>query len=238
METNIKNEVFNPIHIEFYGLPGCGKSTISHKVAEQLRLQGINVCEPSFVYDHKKSFIYRKIYKLFSTIFFFFTNYNDYRFLRHLTKENGYTKFKESMKQIINIVPKVNCYNNNDNNKNIYLWDEGLVQSAISLALNNDKDIKCIERQLYSIISNRRIIKIYLRTDVKTALDRMDKRNTNDSRIEQEIDKEKKMAMMKRFEDCCENVDRCYLIKEHNIDKTVNMITELIERTYFGGVNQ
>ena len=39
--------------IEFYGLPGSGKSTLSHIVAERLRSEGYAVEEPSYDIDHQ-----------------------------------------------------------------------------------------------------------------------------------------------------------------------------------------
>lgn len=40
--------------IEFLGLPGCGKSTLSHSVAEQLRHEGLAVDEATYVLSHRR----------------------------------------------------------------------------------------------------------------------------------------------------------------------------------------
>lgn len=201
MEINIKE----PIHIEFYGLPGCGKSVVSHMVAKQLRKQGIKVYEPSYDSDHNLNPTSRRLYKLWTTIFFCIANYKDYQILRQLTKENGYVKFRDSIKQIANIVPKIVYYRKSESA--IYIWDEGLVQSAISIALNSNVDIKEVVDKLFYIVKKRESKKVYLKTDIKTALRRMAGRDNNDSRVEKELDERKKLEMMKHFEKCCNQVD-------------------------------
>lgn len=200
MEVNLKG----PIHIEFYGIPGCGKSTISHMVAERLRELGFKVYEPSYDSDHNLQPVFRKISKMFTTIFFCLSNHKEYKELQRLAKENGYINFSASIKQIVNIVPKIKCYRKRESA--VYLWDEGLVQSAISLALNSKADIRKTEKDLFVIVGKKNTIKVYLKIDIETALQRMEDRNSNDSRVEQESDKNKKRLMTARFEERCNRV--------------------------------
>ncbi|MGI9422303.1 MAG: hypothetical protein ACR2PA_03855 [Hyphomicrobiaceae bacterium] len=49
--------------IEFFGVPGCGKSTISPLVAEQLRGEGVIVSESTYVLDHECRQIARVVRK-------------------------------------------------------------------------------------------------------------------------------------------------------------------------------
>ena len=223
MEANLKE----PLHIEFYGLPGCGKSTVSHTAAEQLRANGIKVYEFSFFYDHNLKPIARKFFKLFLTVCFCLSGPKAYRNLRRLVKENGYVDFWSSFKQIVNIAPKIMFYKKRK--KAVYLWDEGLVQSAISLTVNSGMDIKKTEESLFSIVEQREIKKVYLKVDKEIALQRMNMRNSNDSRIECELDENRKQAMMERFEECCKGIRMENVVEEYCVEKTVDRILELID---------
>ncbi len=60
------DDLNKPIIIDFFGLPGCGKSTVSHMLAEELRKQGKVVSEPSYDTDHKLSQVKRKTNKIIS----------------------------------------------------------------------------------------------------------------------------------------------------------------------------
>ena len=53
--------------IDFYGLPGSGKSTISHLLADKLRGE-VDVIEPSFHIDHDYSVIERIIKKKYKRL--------------------------------------------------------------------------------------------------------------------------------------------------------------------------
>jgi ABC-type dipeptide/oligopeptide/nickel transport system ATPase component len=50
--------------IEFLGLPGCGKSTLSHSVAEQLRREGRAVNEATYILNHRRHKLERLLRKL------------------------------------------------------------------------------------------------------------------------------------------------------------------------------
>lgn len=229
MEVNLKE----PIHIEFFGLPGCGKSTISHLVAEKLRDKGYRVYEPTYYSDHNLKPVCRKLHKLLATLYYSISHHKEYLALIRLAKQNGYTGFKDSLKQIVNIVTKVKHYQNNESA--VYFWDEGLCQSAISLAMNSSVDAREVERELITIAGQRKIVKVYLKTDIETALMRMAGRSSNDSRVEQESDANKKHEIMRRFEDCCERIGHdseilnCYECSVEILCETIsNRLFELI----------
>ena len=52
------------------GLPGCGKSTVSHLLAERLRVEGFKVSEPSYSIDHQKP-LWRKIRKFLLGLYYY-----------------------------------------------------------------------------------------------------------------------------------------------------------------------
>lgn len=226
MEVNLKA----PVHIEFFGLPGCGKSTSSHLVAEELRAKGYKVYEPTYDSDHNLRPICRKLHKLLDTLSYCVNHHKEYLALIGLAKENGYIRFKDLLKQIVNIVPKVKYYQNSESA--VYFWDEGLCQSAISLAMNSSVDAREVERELITIAGQRKIVKVYLKTDIETALKRMAGRSSNDSRVEQESDVNKKYELMKCFEDCCERIGRGSEILSCS-ECSVEMLCETISNKVF-----
>ena len=226
MEVNLKE----PIYIEFFGLPGCGKSTISHLVAERLRAKGYKVYEPTYYSDHNLKPVCRKLRKLLATMYYSISHHKEYLSLIRLAKENGYTGFKDSFKQIVNIVPKVKFYQKNESA--IYIWDEGICQSAISLAMNSSVDAREVEKELITIAGQRKIVKVYLKTDIETALKRMAGRSSNDSRVEQESDANMKYEIMKRFEDCCERIGHDTVILNCS-ECSVEILCETISNRLF-----
>ena len=72
--------------------------------------------------------------------------------------------------------------------------------------MNSSVDAREVERELITIAGQRKIVKVYLKTDIETALKRMAGRSSNDSRVEQESDDNKKYEIMKRLGDCCERI--------------------------------
>ena len=196
MEANIKKEVGNPIHIEFYGLPGCGKSTVSHCLAEKLRAEGYKVFEPTYEMDHELNPIARRITKLIFTIRFAIFYHKNFVSIKTMIRKNGYTKKCEIIGQLVNIAPK--CYKYESSKKAIYIWDEGLIQSAISLVFKNHHS--AINECITTFQKKYDMIPIYLCLDIQTALERMDNRSSNDSRVEKESDIGIKNRMMRSYE--------------------------------------
>lgn len=202
MEANIKKEVGKPIHIEFYGLPGCGKSTVSHCVAEKLRAEGYKVFEPSYKIDHELNPIVRRITKLMFTIRFAILYHKDFVSIKTMIRKNGYTKKCEMIGQLVNIAPKYYKYENSE--KAIYIWDEGLIQSAISLVFKNH--YSAIDECITTFQKKFDMVSIYLYIDIQTALERMNNRSTNDSRVEKESDIGAKNRMMICYENIIKKI--------------------------------
>lgn len=200
MEINLNSQ----IHIEFYGLPGCGKSTVSHLFCEKLRESGIAVFEPSYSLDHKKSPFLRKLFKICSSALFAVVHSGKFIRLKDCCTKIATVGFVEFLKQAVNIIPKIRTYSEDKNA--VYIWDEGLIQSAISLALRGNSDSGEIEKELFSIAGNKKHIKIFLETEPETALLRMAQRTTSDSVVEKEADEKNKREILERFEKCINQI--------------------------------
>ena len=225
----MENDLDRTIYVEFYGLPGCGKSTVSHMIARDLKMHGYIVREPSYDFDHKLRPIYRRIKKLLYTIWFRLLYPDDYKNAKKNVIMNGYISFKLYMGQLVNILPKLLVYKKNRNG--IVIWDEGLIQSSISLAFQSGKDVNSI----ISSFNFKRNNSILIKIDVseKLAMERMNNRETNDSRIEKEMNPIKQHAMMKKYQKAVENIKSDILICGNNIIEDHREYESVIEQICF-----
>ena len=218
------------VHVEFYGLPGSGKSTISHMVAKELMANGFSVCEPSFYSDHLRHPILRKIVKLYKTLIFSLRYPKSIIKIYKLLSQGGISQLSHFLQHILNIAPKLNYYIHSKDK--IYIWDEGLIQSSISASLEHPMNTDIIAKELFDISKNREVIKIYVKIDIDTALKRLEGREKHDSRVEKEQDFLKKNDLMKKLNDSCDNIDgkilRINNRKSNNIDEVYKYIVESI----------
>lgn len=200
MEANLKTHLL----LEFYGLPGCGKSTISHQFADTLRMQGLNVCEPSYEIDRKYCKMMRKVVKLTKLALFAINDSCAYKAVRELVRANEY-RGMSALQQLANIAHKIESYRLADK-YDVSIWDEGLVQTSISLAVNGTRSALDNEASLISFTGDVKSMKVYARVDKETALTRMKNRATNDSRVEKMTMLEDKIKFLDRFEKACDSV--------------------------------
>lgn len=206
-----------PISIEFYGLPGCGKSTISHKLADDLRSKGLSVWEPSYEIDRKYGKTMRKVVKFAKLASFAICNHRAYKGVRRLVEGNGYQGMS-AFHQLANIAHKIDSYRIADR-WDVTIWDEGLVQSSISLAINSGRKASENERCLLAYTGDVKSVRVYVMVDIDTALKRMEGRNTNDSRVEKMANLEEKITFLKGFESACDSIAK----------DRVNRVAEFIE---------
>lgn len=213
-------------------MPGCGKSTLSHILANKFRNSGFDVVEPTYESDNNTNKFLRLLYKIYKTLCYLYTNTIDYYKLKKLVKDNKYTDWPSILRQIINIIPKLVAYNQKRNR--IYIWDEGLVQSSISLAMINDCNVQDNFKQLFDLTIKPKVIKVYLKTDVETSLFRMNNRTSNLSRVEKEKEPIRKIRLLIRFEECCkefEKNDRMVFDSDmKNIDVIYKELLEMLSK--------
>ena len=82
MEDHISAVVF-----DYYGIPGSGKTTFSHRLAEGYRADGKRVAEPSYDLDHKKNRIIRKLEKVLIAVYMIARNFRQAKAIISLVKE-------------------------------------------------------------------------------------------------------------------------------------------------------
>lgn len=200
MESDLKAPVF----IEFYGLPGCGKSTIAHALANELQRQGRKVNEPSYDMDHKYSRLLRKIYKFVNLLMLIVAHNNLHKNLIQLIKENGYKKH-QLIFQEINLAYKMRSYLNG-NRFEFIIFDEGLIQSAMSLSMKgalspSDNVLRLLEH--VPVAKN-----YYIKTDMKENFSRLILRNTFDSRIDRISDNAVKETVIRELESRFDQINK------------------------------
>lgn len=195
----MENTLGNTLYLEFYGLPGCGKSTISHLVAEQLRNDGYLVDEPSYDIDRNFSPFFRKLKKLSIYISWQVFHNDTFKKVSAIVGKNGYTGIAK-IEQTSNVLQKI-CVYQDTRKRRIVVWDQGLVQASISLSLKGAVDADANLKSLLHILGlNAEIEFVFISVDEQVALERMSQRQTNDSRVEKLKDDNQKHEMMSRFQ--------------------------------------
>jgi thymidylate kinase len=195
----------HPLFVEFYGLPGCGKSTVSHLLASRLRNEGYLVDEPSYDIDHNNSPIIKKLKKI--CIYFIWFAYHNkiFKKVNAIVGGNGYSGLAK-IQQTSNVLQKVSVYRVIRQNK-IVIWDQGLVQASISLSLNGKinagDNLKSLSHLLFSEV---KVLKVLISVNEMVALERMSQRPSNYSRVEKLKDEYLKRQMLQRFQEEIDNI--------------------------------
>lgn len=171
--------------LDFYGLPGCGKSTISHLLAERIKCEA-EVIEPSYHIDHGYSTAGRFIKKSLEAIGLFVFQPRLFLSIVKVIVSCGHNCFnKDFYVHLLNIAYKIGILNAPP--KGFVIFDQGLWQSVISLFYRKE-DVSSIVPtfdRLNSLVSKKvRYVSIYIQVDVETAIERMDTRHAAISRVQ------------------------------------------------------
>lgn len=190
-----------PEFIEFLGLPASGKTTLSHIVADKLRLKGYEVSEPNYDIVHGHNGIRRVMSKLMQLLRFRVECPVEYKHIKRIVDNNSYHGIS-AKKHLINLILKVRAYQGF--RRGIMVWDQGIYQAIISLSITGEQN--CIENEkdlFQNGIINRRIIKIYLDTPIDVAMQRMANRHDGKSRIDKIVNPDDRRKAMEDFHKCC-----------------------------------
>lgn len=217
MEDNIKKVTV----LDFFGLPGCGKSTVSHLLAEKLREKGYKVFEPSYGLDHNLSCNKRKLVKLGQYISYSLIHPVKSCKVSKLVKNSGYGEFSQVLSQRINITTKLVALKKTG--LDYIIFDEGFGQAAISLSFNNGicGNVASNYESIIEIHGNAVDLKlVYLKAEIETALNNMKIRAGRDSRVDAETDDTKRYEMMCDFYQLCECLkDSACIVQEVQKDE-------------------
>lgn len=187
----------NRVCIDFLGVPGCGKSTIAHLLAEKLSCHGI-VEEPTYTLAHQTSSGIKLLMKVRGCFSLMLCHPSIFRRLMTIVRESGYHYYSGIFyKHLYNLAFKIveikgmKC--------NYLLFDEGLWQSAVSLYYNRPctiKDIVDLHSKLMSLAFCEKdeivdYISVFVDVDIKEAIQRQQNRKAKPSRV-QSLDKKER----------------------------------------------
>lgn len=202
MESDIKNTIV----LDFFGIPGSGKSTESHEIAERYRREGKSVIEASYRLDHEFSAVRRTTAKLLMLLSLPFEKRKR---INALAKKNGYNRSNGKLNQAVNVASKLFAVKKYNGKTDYIIFDEGFAQAAISLSVNSKIPADENYREIRSLLDDPPEMRlIAARLSIDEALRRIARRNTRQSRVEAIQSAHGKRAMMKRYEAAAEQIIR------------------------------
>ena len=166
----------NPLVVEFVGLPGSGKTTVSHLVTSKLKAKGIEVISREEILRqwHQKK-VLQKLLKLFSS------NSNQWNILRNsLTfaaqvKPINLQSFLRAGKVFVNV--KRNDDVVRAGNCQIILLEQGLLQEVWSVVITGSlPQLSYPKRTMVTLFDNRSIAIVNCKLDLNTAVSRIKNR--------------------------------------------------------------
>lgn len=215
--------------IDFYGVPGCGKSTISHLMANLLRKQGLIAYEPSYELDHDTHIYIRKVKKI--VIGIQWSLLNIMKMIRIYKLVNNHRlPLVELINEIVNIAVKayfVDKYKG-CGGKYYLIFDEGLTQAVISMRNSDSATVRNELMNLESIIYGEEYAyRVYLKADIETAIKRLEERGGDNSKVEREQSVDGRRNMLHYYIDNCESlISMCSVCIK--TDKSADITAELL----------
>lgn len=214
--------------LDFYGLPGSGKSEISHALAEKLRDSGYSVKEPSWILDMRYGTLKRLAVKLYKAISYSTGHLKQLRSilaLSNIPKRN----LSQSLKMWVNLAYTLNY--ENSNNVDFLIMDEGIAQAVISLYTEaKAENYKICYNYIRNLVNNS-VIPVYVNVKTDVALARLSKRKNGKSRLD-ELDGSKRMEMTERINSICSHLDyEAFVVKnDKEVDDAVDKISDYLQR--------
>ena len=191
-------------YVEFLGLPGCGKSYFSHKVADALRGEGYKIIEPSWELDHIYGRWGRAMKKSIMALLFTLKCPKIAKEIKRIIRNCGISRLDGSRFER-NILYK--AYLLTQRRKVILFFDEGLSQAAVSLSINGGKPTLQIYEELIAALSlPQKSLLIRIVCDIDTVLLNMNMRTSQDSQVEQFDNVEKKKDYLLQYKKNCESI--------------------------------
>lgn len=188
--------------LDFCGLPGSGKSTISHLLAERLKQRFEVVEEPSYDMDHNHSAVIRGLLKLYGCLYMFMLNLSHFISLVGIIRDCGHNLFQKTFYlNLLNLAYKIDAINRCK--VDYLILDQGLWQSVVSLFYenNNLNYFALTYKKLESLISSDiERVSICLQSDVETAMLRLSLRSSNNSRVQMLCDSEREKELKRQLD--------------------------------------
>ncbi|MDX8363746.1 AAA family ATPase [Cytobacillus sp. Hm23] len=185
MGSHIKNfHNHNDIMVEFIGIPGVGKTTLSHMLAKSLSVKGFHVNEPTYKINSKKEF-FKKITKLLYIMKILITAPNICIYAIQIILKTHQKSYKDFIKTASNLLFVIAIIKSNSTKKGIHILDQGFFQALWSIEYSAHHLIKPLDlKQLLEMVHSKPLLIIDLHVKHTEVLKRLHQRKTDYSRIE------------------------------------------------------
>jgi len=191
MAEPLAAEIPGPAHgvvVEFIGLPGSGKSTIAHAVADLLRLRGAAVSEPTWRNDHASRQPSRTLRKAALALA---ASARDPRRAGDVVQwiaESAQPTMRERMMLTLNALYVAEAASRCAQMPGIHIFDQGLLQQLWSLLYqagnSEDAELRCA-RQLAAC--GTRVHVVVVDAPLGTLTERLAARSEGASRLERHL---------------------------------------------------
>lgn len=203
MEDNLKRGVI----VDFFGLPGSGKSTMAHILANKLNENGYEIQEKIYCINNEYNSWKRMSIKILNTITFTIRNFSFMCELFSMFGKGAFRNYRELIKQWINVCFVLTSINQTTQ-KDFVIADQGIVQAAISLSVNSESaDIEAVIRKLCEKV-NSPVKFIYISVEIEKDLERLHQRVNGKSRVDLEKDEELKRTQLKVIQKLCYEITK------------------------------
>lgn len=216
--------------IDLYGLPGSGKSTISHLAADKLREEGYIVKEPSWKLDMDSSGLKRRFHKVLLSLQFALVNPAKNHALVKILKavKNSETSF---FKMWINFAYTL-CSIKRTKKADFVIMDEGIAQAVLSLYLySSEQEFKKDYKTLLSFADGK-LRFIYCFVLPQIANERIQKRENGASRLEHLPETEREQLLAQLAQRCEILTASCKGMRFDNNadpDEAVSLLVKMIK---------
>lgn len=120
--------------IEYLGVPGAGKSTLAHRVAELLQAQDIAVHEATFTLDHRRSPLQRRMVKSLLAARLLLRHPGRAQSWARLIAQTRQRSWRELCHVVFNWCYLCELHESHHSRREILLLDEGIFQALWSIA--------------------------------------------------------------------------------------------------------
>lgn len=169
-----------------------------------MRKEGQEIAEPSWTLDHEYGKLSRAVWKVWMGCLFKLFQYK--KTVRLINTVKTYGLRKDDEKRILrNLIYK--AYILTKQNKGILLFDEGIAQMAVSIAVDNGERAQKIYDELLGILSlNLKCLVVKIDCNIEIALANMDLRKSCYSKAERIEGLEARTEYLRDYKIECESI--------------------------------
>lgn len=236
----MENHIKPGMAVDFFGLPGSGKTTIAHRLARVLEANGYEVQETIYRVNNESNSMRRIGVKMWAALCFSITHYSYMHDLFALLGKGSFLTVSEAIKQWVNVCFVITNINKGQP-QDINIADQGIAQAALSLTY------RCENADVVKIVTKLKeqvrmpIRHVYIRINTEKVLERLEIRRGNKARVDIEKSKDRKIMQLQEMQTRCNEIaaafdciavdnNRTYQMdsKATNLDDLVDMIVDFI----------